>query len=1440
MKNNLISVPRHTSEQEPIAIIGMACIFPGAANLSSYWDNIQKGVDAISEVPPARLASVFFDPDSTAPNRFYCRRGGFVDDYVDFDPLAYGVMPKAAQGADPDQLLSLRVGTEALRDAGLLDTDFNRQKTGVILGRGNYLSAGTLRLEQHVRLVQQTLQNLKELIPDITPGQLEQVHRQISAQLTDYGPDTAVGLVPNLVASRLANRLDLKGPAYTVDAACASTLLAVEQSCQSLRRGETDLMVAGGLHFTHDLTFWSIFCQLGAFSRTDSIRPMSANADGILAGEGIGIVVLKRLRDAVADGNRIYAVIKGVACASDGRGSSLMAPSVSGQLLALQRSWEQTAIDKNALGLIEAHGTGTPAGDVAELETLQRFFGAASAGESPRAGLGSVKSMIGHTMAAAGAAGLIKAALSVYQGVLPMSLHAQQPNPLLEKTRFRLLAKTEPWQCKREQRIAAVNAFGFGGINAHLILSGHSSTSDSVTDAVVPIANGGKRPAVDELRVINKCNVLRLSANSQAALLEKLARRDLTTNSNDTWRVAILSPTEKRLELAKTIIEKGVTWPGRQQIYFSAKRLLKTGKLAFLFPGVDSTFDPQVEDVARHFGLVLPEHCEKLNPFDDLMNVGIGLIGLNGLLHQVLSKMGIYPDAMAGHSVGEWSAMAACGYLRLDLLIQICGCLHPDFLQLPNVRFLAVACGKDKLKGLYEDIDNLYISHENCHHQVIFCSTEASIKQFSGRLRENNIIAQVLPIISGFHSPLVAESARPFIDFFDKVPMQAPRTTLWSANSARPFPVAMAKVRGLVREHIVDTVRFRELIDNMYKEGFRAFIQVGFGSLTGFVGDTLREKPHVCVAANTNKRSGLEQLTHLAAALWVEGYEPDFHALGITTGMADRGIAQSAITSVANTANGKMKLQLGVPLIKLTPVDGLSASTSASLNSSAFAPKKAHENATAQAPLHPFDQLFQQTLEDVRLAGEEVERVWHSYRQTGTAEVASQHHSVAQKPKSAEFVPVKKILKRRLDIYQDLGYVMDHCFYREKEDWPVVEDRNPVIPLTMELNLMRDAVQQVIPHKKVISLEKVHAFNWLRVSKPTDIDIEVNHLRSGSAEVCIQGYAKALAILDDDYPATLEARAVEYENPRPAPVEAAQLYSERWMFHGPAYQAVTKLGPIADNGIQGRLKVPQGNGALLDNMGQLAGYWVMEQKNNCLAMPVGIEKVTFCCPDPALGQEFLCHVVVRELASDRCISDMELVDDQGRVAVKIDGWTTRRFPMNQHIWLRSRRVEKSTLSQVSERGYVVFHDVYDAAITRDYFAKRYLNQPELDEYDKVPPRHRRQWLNGRIAAKDAIRSYYWQRHGRFDFYPKEIRICNDHSGRPVAFGHVSDTYDGSLYIFITHTDNLTIAMAHDEPVQIDIGADLSFNDAVMHTGEISLAFNPANENEHADEVVSYV
>ena len=397
-----------------VAIIGMSCIFPGAPDLDTFWQNIISKVDAITDVPADRWdPEIFFDPDSTSNDRVYCKRGGFLGELAQFNPLDYGIMPVAVDGGDPSQFLVLKVAYQALDDAGYLNRAVNRERMEVILGRGNYLDRGNCNVIQHSRFIEQTLQILKDLHPEHTQEELQAIKKALKACLPNFSSENAASLIPNITTGRIANRLDLMGPNFTVDAACASSLIATELGIQHLLNHRCDMALVGGTFILPDVPFSIIFCQLQALSRHSQIRPFDKNADGTIIGEGVGMLVLKRLEDATRDGDKIYAAIKGAGTSSDGRALSVTAPRVEGAELALRRAYDHSAVSPRTIGLIECHGTGTPAGDTAEIEALTRVFGKCGQ-SSPWCALGTIKSMIGHAMPAAGVAGLIKAALALY------------------------------------------------------------------------------------------------------------------------------------------------------------------------------------------------------------------------------------------------------------------------------------------------------------------------------------------------------------------------------------------------------------------------------------------------------------------------------------------------------------------------------------------------------------------------------------------------------------------------------------------------------------------------------------------------------------------------------------------------------------------------------------------------------------------------------------------------------------------------------------------------------------------------------------------------------------------------------------------------------------------------------------------------------------------
>jgi acyl transferase domain-containing protein len=453
-----------------IAIIGMACLFPRAPDVQTYWENIVSGVDAIADAPADWEGLQYYDPETRANDRIYCKRGGFLTD-LRFNPPEYGVMPLAVDGADPDHFIGLMVAGHALADAGCENDEGLHLRTQVIVGRGTYINRAFTNQLQHCLVVDQTLRLLQELHPEHNDAELKQIKLQLKASLAPFNSEVAPGLVPNVMTGRIANRFDLMGANYTVDAACASSLVSTELAVEALLSRKCDLALAGGANVATAAPTFMLFCQLDALSRNGQIRPFDRDADGTLLGEGFGMLVLKRRADAERDEDRIYALIKGIGIASDGRARALLAPRVEGEELAIRRAYEASGVSPDTVGLVEAHGTATPVGDLAEVEALMRVFGKHKG--RPRCALGTVKSMIGHLIPAAGMAGLIKTALALYHKVLPPTLHCENPNPKLglEHSPFYINKQTRPWiHGALTPRRAGVNAFGFGGINAHAIL----------------------------------------------------------------------------------------------------------------------------------------------------------------------------------------------------------------------------------------------------------------------------------------------------------------------------------------------------------------------------------------------------------------------------------------------------------------------------------------------------------------------------------------------------------------------------------------------------------------------------------------------------------------------------------------------------------------------------------------------------------------------------------------------------------------------------------------------------------------------------------------------------------------------------------------------------------------------------------------------------------
>ncbi len=1233
------------------------------------------------------------------------------------------------------------MAAQAIADAGgehRLPSD--RQRVGVILGRGGYLTPGLVRLDQRVRTATQLVRTLGELMPDLGSERLEQVRQAFTDRLGPEAPESAIGLVPNLAASRLANRLDLRGPAYTVDAACASSLVAVDHAVRELGSGRCDVVLAGGVHHCHDVTFWSVFSQLGALSRSQRIRPFHRDADGVLIGEGTGVVVLKRLADAERDGDRVYAVITGTGVASDGRTAGLSNPDSAGQIRAVRQAWAAAGIDPaeaGAIGLLEAHGTATPAGDTAELATVAEVFG--PAGDVPSAVLGSVKSMIGHTMPAAGVAGLVKAALAVYHGVLPPTLHCDDPHPALARTRFETLDAAKVWDTDDRQpvRRAGVNAFGFGGINAHVVLE-----------------QAAARPAVE---VCEPERVLRLAASNIGELAEMLDSDDVLRAANGgrgRVRLGVVDPTPKRLALARKVVAKGKAWRGRNDLWFAPEPLLGPGGglLAFVFPGLEAEFEAHSDDIARHFGLRWESPDVTVG---DVGRHGKGVFQLGRLLDTALRGLRVVPDALAGHSLGEWTAMAAAGIHTEDEVDAFLAGFDPDALKVPGLAFAVIGAAAPKVTVVLKGQSDVVLSHDNAPNQSMICGPSDAVGEFVRRFRENGVISQVLPFRSGFHTPMLAPYLGPIREAADRYTLHPAKLPVWSATTRQVYPAIAAEVRALFVRHLLEPVRFRGLVENMYAAGFRAFVQTGAGQLGSLIGDTLHGRDHLVVAAHSTHRPGLAQLLRVATALWTDGTEPAFDLLpGQGTGKRGRAI----------------RLDLGGALVSLDENVRRGFRTRAA---SASTLDRIGER-------NPLAAEFSGLLSD-------------------TAGLAAELFA------AREAAPRIRPLRTELRVSVDaMPYLLDHCFFKQP---PGAEpaDAWPVVPATTVIGHLMDFAEQAGPGRRAIALEDVRLNQWIAAIPAVDVPVRILPTGGSRVTASLGGYSQAVVELGDGFPADPPAPWTFPATAERVPdLLAEQLYSDRWMFHGPKYQGVSELTAVGDRHVRGVLRTPEAPGALLDNAGQLLGYWIMSRlPDRATVFPVGMRRIRFYGEHPVPGEWLDCLIRIVSVTDAELEADVQLVRG-GRVWATVDGWRDRRFDSNPQIRKVDRRPERHTLSDEQPGGWALVREQWPDLATRDLIMRNMLAGTERDQYEKQPPRRKRRWLLGRIAAKDAVRRLLWS-GGEGDVFPSELRICNTPSGAP----HVTGAYGRELpelTVSIAHRDGFGVAIARPGPCGIDLEA----------------------------------
>lgn len=860
----LSETPVSVEKPLDIAIVGMECIFPDAKNLEEYWRNIILGKDSVTEVPDERWnKELYYKPDSNEADVSHSKWGGFIPK-IDFDPLEYGIPPQSLAAIEPTQLLTLLVAKRAMENAGYDEKHTNRENISVIIGAegGNDLANSYSFRGFYKQVFGELHEEVKEAFPHTTE-------------------DSFPGILANVIAGRITNRLDLGGRNYTVDAACASSLAALELACQELVLGKSDMVLAGGADLHNGINDYLMFSSTHALSRKGRCATFDSEADGIALGEGVAILVLKRYEDAVKDGDRIYSVIKGVGGSSDGKALGLTAPRKIGQVRALERAYTQAGISPASVGLVEAHGTGTVVGDKTELSALTNLF--SRSGALPgQTHLGSVKTQIGHTKCAAGLAGLIKASLAVYHGVKPPTLHLQQPNAYYnaQTSPFAFNAESGLWS--EENRYAGISAFGFGGTNFHTVIANHPKKDDSAVLQSWPselfVFRGD---TYDEAKTqLNQIKSL-LEVNDSIAL--KNIAYSLATSSEKQVQLSIVADTAEHLmmniELALSGIESKDT--------FTVNK--KEGKVAFLFPGQGS----QRINMARDLFVAFPEMRKLIDSYPELEKVifpsktfnevdlkqqketikdtrlAQPLLGIVDLaLAKFLQSIGIVPDMLAGHSYGELPALCFAGVFEEEKLVDLSIKRAQSILNSVEGgdpgSMIAVSSTRENLQPILAQVEGCYPVNYNAPTQCVVAGSTEAINKLMEVLKQERISAKKLEVACAFHSPLLAKSKGLYQAVLENVPFNEMQIPVWSNTTAEIYPTNTSEIKERLTDHLVQPVRFVEELQAMYNDGARIFIEVGPGKvLTGLTKSCL-EKDQLTLFVEDNNTN---KLTHLLSTL---------------------------------------------------------------------------------------------------------------------------------------------------------------------------------------------------------------------------------------------------------------------------------------------------------------------------------------------------------------------------------------------------------------------------------------------------------------------------------------------------------------------------------------------------------------------------------------------
>jgi len=881
-----------------IAIIGVSCVAPGAADVQSYWSNLLELKSSITEIPMGRFDwKLYYSEDPQAKDRIISKWGGFIDDVI-FDPVAFGIPPNFTPSICPAHLLTLEGVRLALEDASLTLEDADRAETEVIVG--NCEGGGFLRELLGARTIAPLIfGNVPEVLDETLP---------------QWNSESFTGTLDNLASGRVANRFDFGGINLTVDAACASSLAAVDIAVRDLETGRCNLAIVGAADCTNTPSNYIAFSKTQALSVKGKVNTFDEQADGIVISEGAGFVVLKRLKDAERDGDRIYAVIKSIAGSSDGKSSGLTAPKVDGQLRALDRAYKKAGFLIDSIQYYEAHGTGTALGDRTEVATISRAL--VEAGARPLScALGSHKALIGHTKAAAGILGLIKVAKALFHQAIPPHVTVENPLEQLRGGKSVLTLPDRPrvWpSLKGAPRRAGVSAFGFGGINYHAVMEEHDagfgkgSAGHSCWPVEIFVLHGASPIDLGaKIETILDAAVQTISLLDYSIRCCELAGRYTPEGVSLGFTASSLQGARELFEAAKIALVSGTDFPSAVHCR-SGRGTQPAGKLAVLFPGQGVQhpgmfWEPIFYlDVLRTslqrsgtilkdtvpegiFSLIDPsqalaERDSESKPPKTLTETHLvqpALAAVSVAVISMLDRSGLKIDMVAGHSLGELLALHQAGALRADHLLQI---VAERGRQMSDANrsggMAAVSAEKTVLDDLLLQFPGLAMANLNSPRQYVLSGPTPVLQELVQHCRDRNIVCTKLPVGGAFHSIHMDSASRGMASTLEHTFFQSPKIPVYSNQYTDCYPTNLEEIRKRIASQIISPVRFGEMIKRMYQDGARVFLDAGpRGLFKTLLGENLIGCDYRLISLDDGKgrlKSLLEAFTELSVSGKIE------------------------------------------------------------------------------------------------------------------------------------------------------------------------------------------------------------------------------------------------------------------------------------------------------------------------------------------------------------------------------------------------------------------------------------------------------------------------------------------------------------------------------------------------------------------------------------------